>query len=123
VKISDAAQPGNGITETLIEKTDVATPLAATTQALGYVLRWIVPTVLRFGGLRVVIYPNDHRPAHVHVMGQGCEAVFNLNCPRGELSLRNNYGFPRRIVSHIEIALNREMPSLCTAWERFHDID
>lgn len=34
-------------------------------------------------GLRVVIYPNDHRPAHVHVIGNGCEAVFNLNCPNG----------------------------------------
>src|SRR3546814_10225859 len=25
-----------------------------------------MPTVLRIDGLRVVIYPNDHRPAHVH---------------------------------------------------------
>ncbi|WP_090731378.1 DUF4160 domain-containing protein [Azotobacter beijerinckii] len=37
-----------------------------------------MPTALRFNGLRAVIYPNDHRPAHVHVMGHGCEAVFNL---------------------------------------------
>jgi hypothetical protein len=29
----------------------------------------LVPTVLRFDGFRVVIYPNDHRPAHVHVIG------------------------------------------------------
>jgi hypothetical protein len=28
-----------------------------------------MPTVLRVGGLRVVIYPNDHPPAHVHVLG------------------------------------------------------
>jgi hypothetical protein len=40
-----------------------------------------MPTVLRFAGLRVAIYPNDHRPAHVHVIGKGCEAVFNLHCP------------------------------------------
>ncbi|MDE2458070.1 MAG: DUF4160 domain-containing protein [Rhodospirillales bacterium] len=26
-----------------------------------------MPTVLRFNGICVVIYPNDHRPAHVHV--------------------------------------------------------
>jgi hypothetical protein len=26
-----------------------------------------MPTVMRFDGLRVLIYPNDHRPAHVHV--------------------------------------------------------
>jgi len=29
-----------------------------------------MPTVLRFEGLRAVIYPNDHRPAHVHVIGR-----------------------------------------------------
>jgi len=32
-----------------------------------------MPTVLRFEGLRVVIYPNDHRPAHVHVIGRGAK--------------------------------------------------
>ncbi|MBA4152583.1 MAG: hypothetical protein C0509_08480, partial [Acinetobacter sp.] len=39
-----------------------------------------MPTVLRWGGLRVAIYPNDHRPAHVHVIGAGREAVFRLCC-------------------------------------------
>lgn len=28
-----------------------------------------MPTVARIGSLRVMIYPNDHRPAHVHVIG------------------------------------------------------
>ena len=48
-----------------------------------------MPTVLRFDGLRVVIYPDDHRPAHVHVIGAGGEAVFILNCPEGPPELRN----------------------------------
>jgi hypothetical protein len=30
-----------------------------------------MPTVLRIGSLRVVIYPNDHPPAHVYVLGPG----------------------------------------------------
>ena len=34
-------------------------------------------TVLRTEGLRVVIYVNDHSPAHVHVFGDG-EAKINL---------------------------------------------
>ena len=54
-----------------------------------------MPTVLCFDGLRVVIYPNDHRPAHVHVIGGGCEAVFDLHCPEGPPELRENYGFSR----------------------------
>jgi hypothetical protein len=57
-----------------------------------------MPTVLRFEGLRVVIYPNDHRPAHVHVIGEGNEAVFNLNYPVGRVEVRENYGFSRREV-------------------------
>jgi hypothetical protein len=39
-----------------------------------------VSTVLRIGNLPVVIYPNDHRPAHVHVIGADGEAVFVLSC-------------------------------------------
>jgi hypothetical protein len=41
----------------------------------------------------VVIYPNDHRPAHVHVIKDGKEAVFNLRGPKGPPELRENYGF------------------------------
>ncbi|WP_205980786.1 DUF4160 domain-containing protein [Pseudomonas viridiflava] len=42
-----------------------------------------MPSVSRINGLRVVIYPNDHKPAHVHVIGSGREASFYLNCPEG----------------------------------------
>ena len=52
-----------------------------------------MPTLFRFQGVRVVICPNDHRPAHVHVLSGSCEAVFILNCPRGPLELRENLGF------------------------------
>ncbi len=55
-----------------------------------------MPTVLRFDGLRVVIYPNDHRLEHVHVVGGGCESVFLLCCPSGPPELRENYGFSQR---------------------------
>jgi Fe2+ or Zn2+ uptake regulation protein len=61
-----------------------------------------MPTVHRFQGLRVVIYSNDHRPAHVHVMGRGCEAVFRLHAPSGPPELRENYGFSASSVALIE---------------------
>jgi hypothetical protein len=61
-----------------------------------------MPTVLRFTGLRAVIYPNDHRPAHVHVIGKGSEAVFNLHCPGGPVELRENYGFNLKDLNRIE---------------------
>ena len=34
-----------------------------------------MPTVLRIGGWRIAIYPNDHPPAHVHVLGPGWMVV------------------------------------------------
>lgn len=52
-----------------------------------------MPTIRRIGACRVVVYPNDHRPAHVHIIGEGCEAVFKLNCPKGPPELRENFGF------------------------------
>ncbi|HET8891329.1 MAG TPA: DUF4160 domain-containing protein [Candidatus Angelobacter sp.] len=81
-----------------------------------------MPTVLRFDGLRVVIYPNDHRPAHVHVIGRGHEAVFNLNCRTGPVDLRENYGFSQREISHIERVLNEHLEELCRAWEQIHGV-
>lgn len=38
-------------------------------------------TILRIHGLRVVIFPNDHAPAHVHLIGAGGEAKINLRGP------------------------------------------
>jgi uncharacterized protein DUF4160 len=81
-----------------------------------------VPTVLRIAGLRVVIYFNDHRPAHVHVIGRGCEALFNLNCPHGPVELRENYGFSRREIAEIAGILTASLALLCDAWEHIHGI-
>jgi len=79
-----------------------------------------MPTVLRFEGLRVVIYPNDHRPAHVHLIGRGCEAVFNLRCPAGPVALRENYGFSPREVRNIQRVLKNDLTVLCSEWGRIH---
>lgn len=79
-----------------------------------------MPTVDRIGGLRVVIYPNDHRPAHVHVIGNGCEAVFNLHCPDGPPELRENHGFSQAEVSRIQSALSKRIAHLCAAWSTIH---
>jgi hypothetical protein len=78
-----------------------------------------VPTVSRIGGLRVVIYPNDHRPAHVHVIGDG-EAVFVLHCPDGPPELREGYGFNRSDVNRILAALAERLAILCEEWSEIH---
>jgi Domain of unknown function (DUF4160) len=79
-----------------------------------------MPTVLRFAGLRVVIYPNDHRPAHVHVIGDGREAMFNLHCPAGPVELRENCGFNLRDLKRIEAMLAINLTAMCREWEKLH---
>ena len=79
-----------------------------------------MPAVLVIFGLRVVIYPNDHRPAHVHVIGNGCEAVFELNCPKGPPDLRENYGFSQKELKKILKELIANLATLCVDWRRIH---
>ena len=79
-----------------------------------------MPTVLTISGLRVVIYPNDHRPAHVHIIGNGCEAVFTLHCPKGPLDLRENYGFLRKDLVKIASELAVNLVALCNQWRQIH---
>lgn len=79
-----------------------------------------MPTVLRVAGLRVVIYPNDHRPTHVLVIGGDGEAAFNPHCPQGPLELRESFRFSRARLHRIAGALDETLAALCRDWERIH---
>lgn len=79
-----------------------------------------MPTIWRFEGFRVAIYVDDHRPAHVHVIGASGEAVFVLNCPNGPPALRESYGLNRPVLNRIRSALRDELASLCVAWRSIH---
>ena len=90
---------------------------------LGFCYSTGMPTVLRFGGLRVIIYPADHRPAHVHVIAAGSEAVFILDCPDGPPKLRESYGFGRPEIGRIEVTLGGKIAALCEEWRKIHGGD
>jgi len=79
-----------------------------------------MPTVLTIFGLRVIVYLNDHRPAHVHVQGRGREAAFNLHCPAGPPDLRENYGFSRKELAKIFDALTGNLGPLYAKWRPIH---
>lgn len=68
----------------------------------------------------IFVPANDHRPAHVHVVKAGNEAVFVLNCPAGPVSLRENHGFKRSELNGIELELNAMTERLCTEWGQIH---
>ena len=82
-----------------------------------------MPTIDRIDASRVVIYLNDHRPAHVHVVQGERSAVLILHCPNGPLELRENIGFSRTEMRHIlEESLSR-LALFCGEWERHHGPD
>lgn len=80
-----------------------------------------MPNVLRFDGLRVgFIRTIIDRP--MFVIGRGCEAVFDLNCPAGPAEIRENYGFSRREIRQMLAVLTEDLTALCKAWEQIHGI-
>jgi hypothetical protein len=82
-----------------------------------------MPTVARFGSLRVVVYPNDHRPPHAHILGREHEAIFFLNCPGGPPELRANYGFSLRELRDMLDQLQRIIERTCAVWGQIHGFD
>lgn len=77
-------------------------------------------TVHRFGPYRVVIYPNDHRPPHVHVIGPEGQAIFILRGRLGRPKLREVRGLNLRQAAAIADELEQVAERLLDAWEAIH---
>lgn len=80
-----------------------------------------MPTILVHAkGWRVVIYPNDHRPPHVHVLGPEVHARFELLCDLGQVKLLSYVGFSHSQLQALAIYLFKHVKSLCKAWGEIH---
>jgi Domain of unknown function (DUF4160) len=77
-----------------------------------------MPTILRFRGLRVMIYSYDHRPPHVHVIGPGAEARIALGEEGEQPWVITNDGLSRRHVVEALAEIEGESRSPDTAMER-----
>jgi hypothetical protein len=75
-----------------------------------------MPAVLRSGALRVVIYPNDHPPAHVHVLGPGWVVVIDLIEPEVREVINSN----EREVRLVLRLVTEHREELMAAWRRIH---
>jgi hypothetical protein len=75
-----------------------------------------VPTILRIGGLRFVVYPNDHPPAHVHVIGPGWTVVVNLHDQLREVIGPCSQGDARGVLELVD----KHGTVLLEGWRRFH---
>ncbi len=73
------------------------------------------PTIFTVGNLRVVIYPKDHQPPHVHVIGPDGEAKFelkNFEC----IFVR---GFSKGDVRRMKTFLRERKTLLKEAWDDY----
>jgi hypothetical protein len=75
-----------------------------------------MPTVHRQDGFRIVIWPNDHRPPHVHVFTSSGEAVVQLD----PISVREYVGMkPGEVVRAVQI-VEAHQTKLNAAWKEIH---
>ena len=75
-----------------------------------------MPTVLRSEGWRVVVYPNDHSPAHVHVIGPGWVVVVNLLGPEVREAIGCTEAEARRVLRLVD----DHCAALMEAWRHYH---
>ena len=75
-----------------------------------------MPTVLRFANVRIAIYPNDHPPAHVHVIAPDWEIVVNVD----DMSLRETFGCAEHEAQRILRLLSPHRDALLEAWRKYH---
>lgn len=74
------------------------------------------PLILRKDGYRVIIYFNDHEPAHVHVKKDRNEARVQLN----PVEMMNNHGFKPKEIKKITKIVKDNQSLLLDKWDTMH---
>jgi hypothetical protein len=84
-------------------------------------LRRGMPTVHREDGFRIVIYPNDHLPHHVHVFKASGEVIIQLGSETDPAFIDRVYGSisDREIREALQI-VQRNQVKLLSAWKSIH---
>jgi hypothetical protein len=77
-------------------------------------------TVLRIGAWRVMIYTQDHRPSHVHVVSGAGRAKILLNCPDDPAVPEHARGMDAAILRRLVREIENELTRLCNAWRETH---
>lgn len=71
-----------------------------------------MPVVMRVGRIRFVIYPKDHRPAHVHVFAAGAEAKIEILTG----TVVRSRGFTLAALKQIQAAVVSNSGLILEAW-------
>jgi hypothetical protein len=81
-----------------------------------------VPTVLRVGAFRFVIYlpPREHEPPHVHVWKDGGEVVIELARAGRPQVIRGISGMRINDVTKAFWIVEEHTAHLLTCWRKYH---
>ncbi len=80
-----------------------------------------MPTVLRRDGFRVVIYPNDHLPSHVHVLKGSGEVRIDLGSEETAPRLMSVFGDIRdKDVVRALYLVKEYQTELLAQWREIH---
>lgn len=77
-------------------------------------------TVLRIDGLRVVIFLNDHEPAHVHGLGADGQAKINLAGQKGGPELVWAENLSRAEIRRAMSVIVKQRQRLLEHWRTIH---
>ncbi len=75
----------------------------------------MAPTIFQTSNIRIVIYPKDHEPAHVHVIGPDAEAKFEIK----SMECIENFGFSEKSLRRIKEYLKERRSILLEAWNEY----
>lgn len=74
------------------------------------------PTVVRIGKFRVMIYVDDHPPAHVHVKSAEKRAKIGLK----PVEVLDNDGFTPHEIGQILKIVKEHLAELLVKWDEYH---
>jgi hypothetical protein len=73
-------------------------------------------TIAIYRNVRIMIFPRDHGPPHIHAVAPDAEAVFILK----DLELVRSRGFDSGAVTKIRQFLEERKDELLEAWYEIH---
>lgn len=79
-----------------------------------------MPTVHRQEGYRFVVYPNDHRPPHVHVFKAGGEAIILIGDDDAAPSIRERKGMSDHDAIRAVLIVEELQAQLLQSWRSIH---
>jgi hypothetical protein len=79
-----------------------------------------MPTILRKNGFEVMIYTNDHHPAHVHIFKAEGEVIIFLGNAHTPPMVRENIGMNCRHERAALMLVGEHQDDFLKAWRRTH---